>query len=101
MQITYSAPHIADIAGIINHDLQLLQTGIDSLLMTCLYTLTSANTDDYADANTLYVAIKSLETIERNLQDALNILAKLCKCNDMFISSTKSKVMLITTHQKS
>ena len=33
----YSAPHIADIAGIINHDLQFLQTGIDSLLMTCLF----------------------------------------------------------------
>ena len=28
----YSASHIADIAGIINHDLQFLQTGLDSLL---------------------------------------------------------------------
>ena len=31
---------------------------------------------------------------------ALDSLAKWCKCNGMIINTTKTKVMLITTHQK-
>ena len=64
-----------------------------------LYT-DSANTDFYADDTTLYVCGKSLEIIERNLQIALDCLAKWCKCNGMLINTTKTKVILITTHQK-
>ena len=64
-----------------------------------LYT-DSANTDFYADDTTLYVIGKSLETIQRNLQVALDCLAKWCKCNGMLINTTKTKAMLITTHQK-
>ena len=64
-----------------------------------LYT-DSANTDFYADDTTLYVVGESLETIERNLQVALDCLAKWCKCNGMLINTAKTKVMLITTHQK-
>ena len=64
-----------------------------------LYT-DSANTDFYADDTTLYVIGKSLETIQRNLQVALDCLAKWCKYNGMLINTTKTKAMLITTHQK-
>ena len=64
-----------------------------------LYT-DSANTDFYADDTTLYVVFASLEIIERNLQVALDCLAKWCKCNGMLINTAKTKVMLITTHQK-
>ena len=48
----------------------------------------------------LYVIGKSLETIERNLQVALDCLAKWCKCNGMLINTTKTKTMLIKTHRK-
>ena len=64
-----------------------------------LYT-DSANTEFYADDTNLYVCGESLEIIESNLQIALDCLAKWCKCNDMLINTTKTKVMLITTHQK-
>ena len=64
-----------------------------------LYT-DSANTEFYADDTNLYVCGESLEIIERNLQIALDCLAKWCKCNGMLINTTKTKVMLITTHQK-
>ena len=64
-----------------------------------LYTV-SANTDFYVDDTTLYVEGESLGTIKRNLQDALDCLAKWCKCNGMLINTAKTKVMLITTHQK-
>ena len=64
-----------------------------------LYT-DSANTDFYADDTTLYVIGKSLETIQRNLQVSLDCLAKWCRCNGMLINTSKTKAMLITTHQK-
>ena len=64
-----------------------------------LYT-DSANTDFYADDTTLYVIGKSLETIQRNLQVALDCLAKWCKYNSMLINTTKTKAMLTITHQK-
>ena len=64
-----------------------------------LYT-DSANTDFYADDTTLYVVGESLETIERNLQVALDCLAEWCKCDGMLIITAKTKVMQITTHQK-
>ena len=66
-----------------------------------LYT-DSANTDFYADDTTLNVSGESLETFERNLHIVLDCLAKWCKCNGMLINTntTKTKVMLITTHQK-
>ena len=63
------------------------------------YTLT-VNTDFYADDTTLYISGETLEIIQRNLQVALDCLAKWCKCNGMVINTTKTKVMLITTHQK-
>ena len=64
-----------------------------------LYT-DSVNTDFYADDTTLYISGETLEIIERNLQVALDCLSKWCKCNGMVINTTKTKVMLITTHQK-
>ena len=64
-----------------------------------LYT-DSVNTDFYADDTTLYISGETLEIIERNLQVALDCLAKWCKCNGMVINTTKTKVMLMTTHQK-
>ena len=48
----------------------------------------------------LYVIGKSIVTIQRNLQVALDCLAKGCKCNGMLINTTKTKAMLITTQQK-
>ena len=48
----------------------------------------------------LYILVEKLEIIERNLQVALDCLAKWCKCNGMVINTTKTKVTLITTHQK-
>ena len=58
------------------------------------------NTDLYADDTTLYDIGNSHQTIESNLQTALDSLANWCKCNGMLINTTKTKVMLITTHQK-
>ena len=49
-----------------------------------LYT-DSASTNFYADDTTFYVIGNSLETIQRNLQVALDCLAKWCKCNGMLI----------------
>ena len=64
-----------------------------------LYT-DSSNTDMYADDTTLYVCGKTLEDIRTNLQMALDSLAKWCRYNGMIINTSKTKVMLITTHQK-
>ncbi|MCU7801469.1 MAG: hypothetical protein KZQ70_15395, partial [gamma proteobacterium symbiont of Lucinoma myriamae] len=64
-----------------------------------LYT-DSVNTDLYADDTTLYISGETLATVERKLQKALDSLANWCKCNGMLINTTKTKVMLITTHQK-
>ena len=54
----------------------------------------------YADDTTLYDVQTSQDTIEKNLQIALNELHKWCKNNGMVLNSTKTKVMLITTNQK-
>ena len=60
----------------------------------------SSNTDMYADDTTLYVSGKTLDHIRTNLQMALDSLAKWCRHNGMIINTSKTKVMLITTHQK-
>ena len=57
-------------------------------------------TDMYADDTTLYYVHTSQETIERNLQIALNELSNWCKNNGMVLNTLKTKVMLITTKQK-
>ena len=54
----------------------------------------------YADDTTLYVCGKTLDDIRTNLQMALDSLAKWCRYNGMIINISKTKVMLITTHQK-
>ena len=64
-----------------------------------LYT-SNVSTDMYADDTTLYDVQTSQDTIEKNLQIALNELHKWCKNNGMVLNSTKTKVMLITTNQK-
>ena len=56
--------------------------------------------DMYADDTTLYYIHTSQETIERNLQIALNELNIWCKNNGMVLNTAKTKVMLITTKQK-
>ena len=56
--------------------------------------------DMYADDTTLYYIHTSQETIERNLQIALNELNIWCKNNGMVLNTAKTKVMLITTMQK-
>ena len=58
------------------------------------------NTDLYADDTTLFdIGISGLP-IESNLQIALNSLSKWCKENGMVINTGKTKLMLITIHQK-
>ena len=58
------------------------------------------NTDLYADDTTLFDIGISRLAIESNLQIALNSLSKWCKENGMVINTGKTKLMLITTHQK-
>ena len=58
------------------------------------------NTDLYADDTTLYETGISRSAIESNLQIALNNLSDWCKLNGMAINTSKTKLMLITTHQK-
>ena len=57
-------------------------------------------TDMYADDTTMYEIGISQAEIERNLQLALNNLSKWCKANGMVINTAKTKLMLITTHQR-
>ena len=57
-------------------------------------------TDLYADDTTLYYIDKSEKCIEKQLQIALQALTEWCKVNGMLINTSKTKVMLITTHQK-
>ncbi|MEW8544961.1 MAG: reverse transcriptase family protein, partial [Candidatus Thiodiazotropha sp.] len=57
-------------------------------------------TDMYADDTTLYYINASQDTIEQNLQLALNKLHTWCKGNGMVLNSAKTKVMLITSNQK-
>lgn len=64
-----------------------------------LYTA-NVSTDMYADDTTLYDIQNSQETIEQNLQLALNQLRIWCKNNGMLLNSAKTKVMLVTTNQK-
>ena len=58
------------------------------------------NTNLYADDTTLFDMGISRLAIESNLQIALNSLSKWCKENGMVINTGKTKLMLITTHQK-
>ena len=58
------------------------------------------NTDLYADDTTLYETGISRLAIESNLQIALNNLSDWCKVNGMAINTSKTKLMLITTHQR-
>lgn len=58
------------------------------------------HSDLYADDTTLYDINSSKDIIERNLQNALNILSKWCEHNGMVINLSKTKVMLVTTRQK-
>ena len=58
------------------------------------------NTDMYADDKTMYEIGVSQAEIERNLQLALINLSKWCKANGMVINTAKTKLMLITTHQR-
>ena len=55
-----------------------------------LYT-SNVSTDMYADDTTLYDVQTSQDTIEKNLQIALNELHKWCKNNGMVLNSTKTK----------
>ena len=64
-----------------------------------LYT-NNTETDLYADDTTLYHINNTLSSIENNLQTALRSLSDWCKSNGMLINTSKTKVMLITTHQK-
>ena len=57
-------------------------------------------TDLYADDTTLYCIDKSEKCIEKQLQIALQALTEWCKVNGMLINTSKTKVMLITTHQR-
>ena len=54
--------------------------------------------DLYADDATLYDIQNSIEDIENNLQIALDRLNTWCKCNGMFLNSSKTKIMLVTTN---
>ena len=57
-------------------------------------------TDLYADDTTLYYNHKSEKCIEKQLQIALQALTEWCKVNGMLINTSKTKVMLTTTHQR-
>lgn len=57
-------------------------------------------TDLYADDTTLYHISQTQALLEQNLQLALQRLLEWCKTNGMLVNTAKTKVMLITTHQK-
>ena len=56
--------------------------------------------DLYADDTTLYYIHTSQNTIEQNLQVALNQLHIWCKNSSVVLNSAKTKVMFVTTKQK-
>ena len=58
------------------------------------------NTELYAEDTTLYETGISRLAIESNLQIALNNFSEWCKLNGMAINTSKTKLLLITTHQK-
>ena len=59
-----------------------------------------SNVDMYADDTTLYDINKSKLQVEINLQAALNNVSMWCLNNGMVLNATKTKVLLITTPQK-
>jgi hypothetical protein len=54
----------------------------------------------YADDTTISDINSSKETLEQNLQNALNILETWCHYNGMLLNTDKTKVIFITTPQK-
>ena len=58
-------------------------------------------TDLYADDTTFYDIQPDLETLRSNLQESLLILQRWCRQNGMLLNTGKTKVMLITTRQRS
>ena len=58
------------------------------------------STDLYADDTTAYDIQSNMQTLQQNLQNALILLNKWCRENDMMINTDKTKVMLITSRQK-
>lgn len=58
------------------------------------------NTDLYADDTTLYEMNTSVQSIKNKLESALENLSKWCNKNGMLINAAKTKVMLVTTHQR-
>ena len=61
---------------------------------------TVTNTDMYADDTTIFDIGTSKDSIQQNLQVALNILQTWCENNGMVLNPSKTKVLLITTSQK-
>ena len=64
-----------------------------------LYTA-NVSTDMYADDTTLYDIQNSKDLIEQSLQIALTQLRIWCRNNGMLLNATKTKLMLVTTNQK-
>ena len=62
--------------------------------------INDVTTDMYADDTTLFDINVSKEVIQANLQEALKNLDIWCKHNGMVLNSSKTKVMLVTTSQK-
>ncbi len=57
-------------------------------------------TDLYADDTTIYDIQSDKNTLEINLQTALNELKVWCETNGMLLNTSKTKVMLISTRQR-
>ena len=58
------------------------------------------NLDIYADDSTLYTAGKRVEDLENNLAEDLDQLSVWCNMNRMLVNTSKTKSMVITSHQK-
>jgi ribonuclease P/MRP protein subunit RPP40 len=56
--------------------------------------------DMYADDSTLYVTGESIEELESKINADLQHVQQWCQTNKMAINADKTKVMLVTTHQK-
>ena len=63
--------------------------------------MNNVSADLHAHDTTVYDIQNSIEQIENNLQAALSSLHIWCKSNGTSLNSTKTKIMLVRTNQKS
>ena len=59
-----------------------------------------SNVEQYADDTLLYFASDNVNIIESNLSSDLDSITQWLSANYLIVNSTKSKIMLVGTHQR-